>query len=198
MLRQKVNVALCRFMYTRLLLFRPVVYLSTKYPSLFLSQYSVSGNDTMDDRLVKLVCESCVQSATELISAIHRNLEHSHRSSAWHAIYCESFQPRSVANQVRLTRAIVTFGAAVLLLCTQICPAVGREVLQRDFDKSWDRAQAILDYYRVQRPVARQSIQTLKALRGKSSLRMPVNATRLIASRFHATTKLGARSGVSS
>jgi hypothetical protein len=121
----------------------------------------------MDDQLVKLVCDSSVHSAVELISVIHRNLEHSHRSSAWHAIYCmctlitRHFQP--------LTDLSVTFGATVLLLCTQICPAVSRDVLQQHFEDSWDKAHSILDYYRVQRPVARQSIQTLKTLRGEQN-----------------------------
>jgi hypothetical protein len=72
-----------------------------------------------------------------------------------------------LAGSEKLTFIVVTFGAAVLLLCTQICPAVGADVLQRDFEDAWERAQAILDYYKLQRPVARQSIQTLKTLRGK-------------------------------
>ncbi|KAK0387822.1 hypothetical protein NLU13_4067 [Sarocladium strictum] len=148
------QILYCRFLYTRLLLFRPVVYLSTKYPALFLSQYSTKGTGTMDDHLVKLVCDSSVQAAAELISALHRNLEHSHRSSAWHSIY-------------------FTFGAAVLLLCTQICPAVGGDVLQRNFEESWQRANAILDYYKVQRPVARQSIKTLQALRDSLQRHQP-------------------------
>ena len=62
---------------------------------------------------------------------------------------------------------LVTFGATVLLLCAHICPAVSREVIKANFEQSWGECQAVLEHYRVQMPLARQSMQTLQALRGK-------------------------------
>lgn len=65
------------------------------------------------------------------------------------------------------TGVLVTFGATVLLLCAHICPAVGRDVIKANFERSWGECQAVLEHYRVQMPLARQSMQTLQALRGE-------------------------------
>ncbi|POR34364.1 Uncharacterized protein TPAR_05450 [Tolypocladium paradoxum] len=79
----------CRYLYTRVLLLRPIVHLTTKYPARFRAQSSTQPIGTMDDHLVKLLCNLCVQTATDLIQSIHQNLEDSYRSSAWHSIYCK-------------------------------------------------------------------------------------------------------------
>lgn len=54
-----------------------------------------------------------------------------------------------------------------MLLCAQICPAISIEVVDLSFERSWAKSLAILEHYRVQLPVARQSIQTLQALKGE-------------------------------
>jgi hypothetical protein len=143
-----------------------VVHLSTKYPSRFLSQAAAQGNDTTDDHLVKLFCNLCFHTATDLVRSIHQNLAYTYRSSAWHSIYCEVLPTFELSRQFADT-VPVTFGAAVVLLCAQICPAISSDAIEASFDHSWAESLAILEHYRVQLPVARQSIQTLKALKGK-------------------------------
>lgn len=46
-------------------------------------------------------------------------------------------------------------------------------MIEASFGSSWAESLAILEHYRVQLPVARQSIQTLKALKGKCTALVP-------------------------
>lgn len=44
---------------------------------------------------------------------------------------------------------------------------MSRDEIKGSFEMSWSQCQGVLEYYRLQMPLARQSMQTLQALKGE-------------------------------
>ncbi|KAJ4217211.1 hypothetical protein NW759_009158 [Fusarium solani] len=152
--QQEVNVTIqkqilnCRYLYTRVLLLRPLLLLTTKLPSKFLS--STRSTETVDMSLVRRFCNLCVDTAFQLIENIHHNLDTSYRSSAWHSVY-------------------FTFASAITLLAARTCPAVDAETLA-SFELAWSHCLVILEYYKEHIQAARRGISTLQELRSRMDL----------------------------
>ncbi|KAJ3532445.1 hypothetical protein NM208_g8435 [Fusarium decemcellulare] len=154
--QQEVSVVIqkqilhCRSLYTRVLLLRPLLLLTTKFPSKFLSSSSSLGIETVDMSLVRRFCNLCVSTALQMIENIHANLEITYRSSAWHSVY-------------------FTFASAVTIVAARICPAVDAATLA-SFDMAWNHCLVILEYYKAQIPAADRAILTLQELRSRIDL----------------------------
>jgi hypothetical protein len=69
-----------------------------------------------------------------------------------------------------LTGSTVTFASAIILLASQICPAVDAETLGISFDLSWNRCLYILDFYKDQVQAAQRAIPALKELKSQMGL----------------------------
>lgn len=159
-----------RYLYTHVLLLRPLLLLATKFPSKFISPSSAEGFETLDTGLVKRFCTLCVTTAFRLVDAIHQNLDTSYTSSGWHSVYCTSSTlDRSYASH-SLTSSIVTFASAIVLLAAQICPAVDAETVRCSFDVSWNRCLFILEHYKDEIQAAERAIPALKELRSRMNL----------------------------
>lgn len=80
---------LTRFLYTRVILLRPVLLLSTQ-------NNLRPGNDvlgpwgamTLDKEFAGYACNLCVKTTQELVENLSQNVDTPYRISPWHTVYC--------------------------------------------------------------------------------------------------------------
>lgn len=77
------QVLYCRFLYVRLLLFRPLLLMATRRDS------KPATSSSLDDEVIRSCCCLCVSTACRLIDTLYANLGTLYRSSGWHTVYCK-------------------------------------------------------------------------------------------------------------
>ncbi|KAL1953765.1 hypothetical protein VTO42DRAFT_2296 [Malbranchea cinnamomea] len=145
--RLQSQVLYCRFLYTRILLLRPLLLLSTKFgsggPQI---PPGASQMKDLDGELIRNCCELCFETAIALIDNIYDNLETAYRSSGWHSVY-------------------FTFAAATILLACLKCPVLDPKYFGNSFESHWDKCLLILQHYQQQIQSASQAISVLQNLK---------------------------------
>lgn len=73
-----------RYLYTRILLLRPVLLLPLDYPDVI-----EEGFNPLDDELIMHAIDLCATACYRLIETLHSNLTSAFRPADWHVIYSE-------------------------------------------------------------------------------------------------------------
>ncbi|KAM0081383.1 hypothetical protein ACKRZS_006466 [Fusarium odoratissimum] len=76
------RILYCRFLYTRLLLLRPLTL-----PAEFSATIGSSHHKNLDEAVVKEMTQECQETAHKLILVLHRGLGTVYRCSAWWSVY---------------------------------------------------------------------------------------------------------------
>jgi hypothetical protein len=80
----------CRFLYTRILLLRPLLLTGAKHNSpLNFNHHRTMDLPHLDSDIIGSACNLCVNTAHLLIMKLHENMETPYRLSAWHTVYCK-------------------------------------------------------------------------------------------------------------
>ncbi|KAH6713063.1 fungal-specific transcription factor domain-containing protein [Leptodontidium sp. MPI-SDFR-AT-0119] len=138
----------CRFLYTRVILLRPLLLLSTQSNLRNGSDASdLWGAVTLDRELASHACNLCVKTTQELVENLCQNLDTPYRISPWHTVY-------------------LSFAAAIVLIAAQRCPAIDPAAKEEAIDHSLGQCITILAYYEAQIHSAGQAIRVLQKLRG--------------------------------
>lgn len=146
---------------------RPLLLLTTKFPSKFASLASTKHSETLDVDLVRRSCNVCVTTALRLIDNIQRNIGTSYTCSAWHSVYCKRPLSFPAISDPAHTYGLVTFASALILLAAPMCPAIDTESTKPSFDMSWDQCLSILEHYKDQIQAARRAIIALQELKSR-------------------------------
>ncbi|KAK0114201.1 hypothetical protein ONS95_013701 [Cadophora gregata] len=138
----------CRYLYTRVMLLRPVLLLSTQSnlrPG--LDAPDLWSAVTLDRELASYACNLCVSTAQELVENLCQNVDTPYRISPWHTVY-------------------LSFAAAIVLIAAYRCPAIDPVAKEEELNHSLDQCRTILAYYEPQIHSAGQAIRVLQTLRG--------------------------------
>lgn len=150
---------------------RPLLLLTTRFPTKFPSLSSSDSVESLDMDMIRQSCNLCVKMASRLIETIHQNLESNYKCSGWHSVYCtKTFSIPSLILRTIAHGYLVTFASAIVLLAGQICPAVDTQITS-SFDLSWSRCLVILEYYKDHIQAAKRATAALQEL--KSRLDVP-------------------------
>ncbi|PVH70178.1 hypothetical protein DL98DRAFT_521762 [Cadophora sp. DSE1049] len=139
----------CRFLYTRVILLRPLLLLSTQSNIRTGSNAADlwrTGSTTLDREIADHACNLCVRTAQELVENLFQNLHTPFRISPWHTVY-------------------LSFAAAIVLIAAQRCPAIEDVTKEEALDQSLGQCVAILAHYEPQIHSAAQAIRVLQKLR---------------------------------
>ncbi|RDW61102.1 hypothetical protein BP6252_12485 [Coleophoma cylindrospora] len=145
----QANVLYGRFLYTRILLLRPVL--------LKRAQENIITKHQPTERIVEpqlqyematTACVLCVSTAHKLIAQIHENVDSLYQSSAWHSVY-------------------LTFAASTVLIAAHLCGLRNTTIDAAAFGVSEDRSMVILEHYSRQVPSAGQAKLVLRALKNR-------------------------------
>lgn len=83
----------CRFLYTRLLLLRPVILsLFRRVPSKEPDS-TVRDQNSFEEKLAGRMGQLCLTTAYDLISVLHQDKDSIYRCEAWWTVYC-TFEPQ--------------------------------------------------------------------------------------------------------
>lgn len=89
-----------RYLYTRVLLLRPLLLVATKRRSTV--DASALKPTSLDADIVKSCCNLCIKTAQYLIECLHQHLDTTYRSSGWHSVYCkQASQPAFSVSAVK-------------------------------------------------------------------------------------------------
>lgn len=206
----QANVLYCRFLYTRLLLLRPILLSACAESQSKKSQrglFVVSNKSSLEADMFSRVCALCVDTATALIDTICANMHSVLRNSVWYTVY-------------------FTFSAATVLLAARIGSASGgvsspdsatssssviiddgespshqrggdeQLVSEAAFHSAWDKVIAILDYHQHRIESAGRAARVLEALGAKvnavaSSIPAPASTDTAAAAAATATALQG-------
>ena len=157
----QANVLYCRFLYTRLLLLRPLLLAAcaesqTRRISTDVSPANKSsvdlGSTSFEAAMALKACTLCTSTATSLIDTLHAYMHSVLRNSVWYTVY-------------------FAFSAATVLLAARTChpPQGNQYISESSFQRSWEKAVAILTYCKDHIESAGQAAQVLEVLEGRLS-----------------------------
>lgn len=158
-----------RFLYTRILLLRPVI-LATAYSSIASKNNTNASQPTLLEELSIKACSLCVETAHLLISRLKNDLDSNYRSPAWHSVYCKltaCITYLFADREAKANKFTVTFAAMSVLFAAHLCPRTSREMDMVSFEASWDRCLQILDNYKGQARSASLATTVLWDLRNR-------------------------------
>ncbi|KAJ9653735.1 hypothetical protein H2198_007133 [Neophaeococcomyces mojaviensis] len=168
----QANVLYCRFLYTRLLLLRPLLFsaCAESYGNRATGLVRFNDASSLESHVFVRACALCTNTATLLIDTLHTHMHSVLRNSVWYTVY-------------------FTFSAATVLLATRICGlgslfedsissfnfnvgdtstnADGRLLSDESFQAAWAKTVAILDYHKDRIESAGRAVQVLEALSSK-------------------------------
>ncbi|KAK6002159.1 hypothetical protein QM012_001797 [Aureobasidium pullulans] len=132
----------CRYLYTRILLLRPVLLLPSDYPTVIAEEFLPH-----DEKLVMHTIDLCATSSCRLIEILHNNLTSPFRVADWHVVY-------------------MTFTAATSLLGIKKSAPVQTQDLHERIDKMMESSRQILRYMNVEMnmSIAAQALHSLDVL----------------------------------
>jgi len=89
----KVQLTSIRFLYTRIILLRPLLLMSTQNSL----RHEATEPDslrtiTLDRELANQACILCIGNAQELAESLRQNIDTPYRISPWHTVYCMYFK----------------------------------------------------------------------------------------------------------
>ncbi|KAK5049368.1 hypothetical protein LTR84_004297 [Exophiala bonariae] len=137
------HVLHCRFLYTRVILLRPLLLLGNDLDSLSTPSATTPH---LKNIMFTSACSLCVQTGHLLLEKLRENLEGPYRVSAWHSVY-------------------LAVGAAIVLLSAQKCASFRTESEQAALGRSWQRCLAVLGHYKQRINAAHHAIRVLESLR---------------------------------
>ncbi|KAH0361842.1 hypothetical protein KCU65_g8464, partial [Aureobasidium melanogenum] len=140
----------CRYLYTRILLLRPVLLLPLDHPDVI-----EEGFIPPDDKLIMHAIDLCATASYRLIETLHSNLSSPFRVADWHVVY-------------------MTFTAATSLLGIKRCAPVQTRDLHERIDNEMEKSRQILRYMYLDSnvSVASQALQSLDALENEIAQEM--------------------------
>ncbi|KAG6996506.1 Sorbicillinoid biosynthetic cluster transcription factor 2 [Fusarium oxysporum f. sp. conglutinans] len=140
----QARVLYCGFLYTRLLLLRPVI-LSLVRPARSKEPNStILDQNSFEGELARRMGQLCITTAHDLISVLHQDKDSVYRCSAWWTVY-------------------FTFGAAIVVLASRLCSL--RDDTDALANDSLSLAMEILKHYTPEVESAAEAIQALENLR---------------------------------
>lgn len=95
------------YLYTRVLLLRPLLLVATKRRS-ELTAATIKPT-SLDAEIVKSCCNLCIKTAQYLIECLHQHLDTTYRSSGWHSVYC------------KLRGSLICWQTHILTPCSHFC-----------------------------------------------------------------------------
>ncbi|KUJ08915.1 uncharacterized protein LY89DRAFT_599295 [Mollisia scopiformis] len=138
------NVFRSRFLYVRILLFRPILLKEVQRKRKGRSRLSERFKPTLQESLETRSCTLCIETALTLVTHISETKESLYGSSAWHSVY-------------------LTFAAAMILVAGRLCDFNSSEISQDSIKRSWSIAFDILTHYQAQVPAASRAFSVLEA-----------------------------------
>jgi hypothetical protein len=159
------TLTLRRFLYTRILLLRPLLLSGAKRNSpLITNHYRTMSLPPLDTDIMASACNLCVKTAHLLVERLYENLGTPYRTSAWHTVYCKCTSMVYCFTTFAKWR-LVTVGSAIVLLAAQRCPTVDERLKVESSGKTWDHCLNILSHFKQQIATSQQAIQQLQALK---------------------------------
>lgn len=117
----------------------------------------------LQERFHQEICTLCLATVHTVIEEIHNTLVTQGGISAWYALHCTS--PSAPNPDLPINKSKVTFAAATILLVATLSPILGVSLEVEPARSTWDRAMAILGFYKVHVSSAARGMEVLQRYR---------------------------------
>jgi hypothetical protein len=160
------NVLQCRYLYTRLLLLRPLL-LSKCAQTTPRNTDEPPGMASLDSTLIDRACAMCTTTALTLIDTIHASMQSVLRNSVWYTVYF-TFSSATVilASHIVSVKQELTTSTG-----TSLTPLITRQ----EFQRAWTVVIGILEYHEDRIHSASRAIHVLETLKAKTENHLGVD-----------------------
>ena len=162
--RTQTHAIRFRLLTVRVFLLRPSLLAEGARWTTGNSGLSRTASSALQERLHLEICGLCLETINDVLEEIHRGLTLHGGISAWFALHCKLISSL-ITPPADLVDGIVTFAAGTVLPIVDLSPILSDTREVGSAETTWERAMAILEFYKPHISSVERGIEMLKGYR---------------------------------